>query len=72
MHVVNRMESRCVMKLKELLKIAPCCINLYVEDGSDYKDLWCGNHCKVPGEYLDRIVRVVGPSGKILDIELKK
>ena len=62
--IVNRIESRCVMKLKELLKIAPCCINLYVEDGSDYKDLWCGNHCKVPIEYLDRIVRVVGPSGK--------
>ena len=58
------------MLLKELLKVAPCYVNLYVEDGSDYKDLWCGNHSKVPEKYLDCVVRVAGPSGRILDIEL--
>ena len=59
------------MKLKELLKVAPCYVNLYFKDGADYKDLWSGNYCKVPDRYLDCIVRVVGPSGKILDIELE-
>lgn len=59
------------MLLKEVLKVAPCYVNLYVDDGDDYKDLWCGDYRKIPDSFLDCIVRVIGPSGRILDVELE-